>query len=73
MKPTCILLTLAALLTAPLMAQSPTAENRGKNLTTEQKQKILKKFDKDGDGKLNEQEAQAAKAALQARKARMGQ
>ncbi len=51
-------------------AGAPVAQNRGKNLTPEQKKRILKKFDKDGDGKLNSEEAAAAKAALQARKAK---
>ncbi len=73
--PRITLLVLAVLLATPLMAQNspygdnkPTAQNRGKNLTEEQRKKILKKFDKDRDGKLNEQESAAAKASLRAKK-----
>ncbi len=71
------LIALAAVLINPLMAQSPyagnkpTAQDRGKNLTTEQRKKILKKFDRDRDGKLNAQEAAAARAALEAKKAQI--
>ncbi len=64
MKKALLLLTLA-LIPVSLTHAAP-------KLTPEQKQKILKKFDKDGDGKLNAEERAAVKAALQARRAQRG-
>ncbi len=45
------------------MDKNKKRERKGANLTPEQRQKILKKFDKDGDGKLNQEERKAAMAA----------
>lgn len=58
MKKILILLTLVL---APMSFAQSTPDTP---LTKEQKRKILKKFDKDGDKKLNDEERQAAKRAL---------
>ncbi len=63
MKKVLILLTLVL---AP-MSFAQANNDSDLNLTKEQKRKILKKFDKDGDKKLNDQERAAAKRALQKR------
>ena len=41
-------------------------DKKGKGISAEKKAELLKKFDKDGDGKLSEEEREAAKAARKA-------
>ena len=54
---------------APGQGKAKGARPQGKGIPAE----ILKRFDKDGDGKLNEQERQAAKQAMAERGGRPGQ
>ncbi len=47
----------------------PTPIDRGKNFTAEQRGKMLKKFDRDRNGKIDGKGKVAAKKALKGRKA----
>ncbi len=56
-----------ALCIAPI-ALAQANETPDSKLSKVQKKKVLKKFDRDGDGKLNEQERAKAKEAIKARR-----
>ncbi len=72
MKKTLILILSATFATGLVLAddkrerRKPTGERRGPL------QEMIKKFDKDGDGKLNEEERQAARKAFVARRGAAG-
>ena len=68
MKKTSIILAIAAI-TIPLAAQAQEEKKQCGN--KKMRAKLIEKFDSDGDGKLNESERVAAKAAKQERRAEL--
>ena len=69
------LATLTVLLTTQFAAAGPGANGKGAGALgkgAEMRAELLKRFDKDGDGKLNEEERAAAKQAMQVRGGRPG-
>jgi hypothetical protein len=64
---TCFALALAGMFTASAQ-ENPEGPRRGPGGDRQVPPAILKEFDKDGDGKLNAEESQAARTAMQARR-----
>ena len=72
-KITCIALALAGIVTASAQEGKPEGQRRGPGGpggpgARQVPPAVLKEFDKDGDGKLNDEEAKAARAAMQAKR-----
>lgn len=72
-KITCFALALAGIVTAAAQDGPPGGERRGPGGPggpggRQVPPAVLKEFDKDGDGKLNDEEAKAARAAMQAKR-----
>lgn len=69
-KITCIALALAGIVAASAQEGNPDAPRRGQGGPGGRQvpPAVLKEFDKDGDGKLNDEEAKAARAAMQAKR-----
>jgi Ca2+-binding EF-hand superfamily protein len=65
MKPTTVAIALMMVLAG---TQAFGAEGNGRKRDGEMRKKLIEKFDKDGDGQLNEAEREAAKAAMEARR-----
>lgn len=70
MKTKTLLLAIAAL-SIPALAQAEDGKKceKGKKGCDQRRERIIEKFDADGDGKLSEEERATAKAAMAARKA----
>lgn len=67
-KITWIALALAGIVTASAQDEKPEGHRRGPGGDRQVPPAVLKQFDKDGDGKLNAEEAQAARTAMQAKR-----
>ena len=73
---TCFALALAGIVAASAQEGKPEGQRRGPGGPGGEGGRqvppaVLKEFDKDGDGKLNAEEAQAARAAMQAKREEM--
>ena len=66
MNTTLTMIALALAGTLAVQAQEPAPRERRANRGTPPE--VLKEFDKDGDGKLNDEEAKAAREAMQAKR-----